>query len=625
MSFIASATFAGARPGYAFRRGDSGVGYYPDAPGGGRAGEEDEEEEEEDDRGAKRRRVGGAAAARLDGDALLREAEAAAGARGAAVTDAKGLRKALSALKKRHDENTALRARHPDAPENFLESEVSLATELRKVSTVAATPALLRGLLGADGGDAGAPPAAHSSPFELLALLLSHENTDVAAEAIRMLREITDTDALLECEDGGDAPGLGPVGAEIVRRAAETCAPALVQNLSRMDEGVEAEAEAVDDILGFVENVAESGQTRAVDGILGRTKLMRFLLFRIQDRADDDDAGGALRVTARKAALADLLANLLAASEAARASLGGAGVESILVALSRFRKLAPRGEEAAELLESLSSALCSAMLLADNRLAFASLEGVQLALMLIRVRDRLVRRHALRVLDFALTRSAPVAEALVRADGGLGVAFAVFMGKVKYLAASEDGGAEAVLAGAVGVVFSLFQCTAEGSAERDRVAAKLVESDYEKCDRLVELYLECGERVAASVGALRRHAAAIPGEAATADDERAAAVGGGQHTLQQLALIIAHAWSTGHMGIRSRLLMLLRQRGRSLREVREVIDSFEVDIGDGDGEEAQGSQRERVRALRGGLREPEEEDEEEELGEGGDPPPAAIR
>ena len=39
------------------------------------------------------------------------------------------------------------------------------------------------------------------------------------------------------------------------------------------------------------------------------------------------------------------------------------------------------------------------------------------------------------------------------------------MGKVKYLAASEDGGAEAVLAGAVGVVFSLFQCTAEGSAE----------------------------------------------------------------------------------------------------------------------------------------------------------------
>lgn len=47
---------------------------------------------------------------------------------------------------------------------------------------------------------------------------------------------------------------------------------------------------------------------------------------------------------------------------------------------------------------------------------------------------------------------------------------------------------------ALSVIANLFQGLARGS-RRDRLAAKFVESEFEKCDRLMELYIRYHSRV----------------------------------------------------------------------------------------------------------------------------------
>ena len=441
-----------------------------------------------------------------------------------------------------------------------------------------------------------------------------------------MMRELTDTDALGECDNNGDddadadgrnddtpatrnSAGLGKAAVRMVRFAG-TCAEALMQNLSRLDEEVETEREAVENIVGFVDNIIDSGEFEVVEALISKTKILKWLLYRCgqQYSGDGGDSDGV------QAAAADLLAGLLQASETARASLGERGVESILVALSRYRKQHTQLDaEAAETLETLASALCSAMLWPANRTTFTQLDGFELIVILLKVKSRPVRRAAVQILDFALTQNTSGAERLVRVSGGLGIAFAVFMGKLKYLVPSSSSslaGARAdaaeVATRGVGIIFSLFQELPAG-VERDRVAAKMVEADYEKCDRLVELYFDLKERIARSVRAIERHAAALgEGETVTTDDVYAARIEGGQYALQQTAVVMAHAYALGHLGIRSRLLLLLHQGNEKLKDVRLVIDSYFDDIGDGDGAEAQAKQRASLRSLQLELVEPEE-------------------
>lgn len=50
---------------------------------------------------------------------------------------------------------------------------------------------------------------------------------------------------------------------------------------------------------------------------------------------------------------------------------------------------------------------------------------------------------------------------------------------------------------ALSVIATLFQNLARGS-RRDRLAAKFVENEFEKCDRLMELYMRYHSRVAAA-------------------------------------------------------------------------------------------------------------------------------
>lgn len=192
----------------------------------------------------------------------------------------------------------------------------------------------------------------------------------------------------------------------------------------------------------------------------------------------------------------------------------------------------------------------------------------------------------------------------MQSSGGLGIAFSIFSGKMKYVMSSDS--EASITSRGVNIVFSLFQGLPPNSKERDRVLAKMVENDYEKCDRLVQLYFDCKERIQASVKALLRHTSAISGETLSDEDIYAARIEGGQYSLQHIAHIVAHSYATRHLGIQSRILMLLRQRGETLKDVRSVLDTYWDEIGDNDGEDAQKRRRDRLRALQMELREPEE-------------------
>lgn len=48
----------------------------------------------------------------------------------------------------------------------------------------------------------------------------------------------------------------------------------------------------------------------------------------------------------------------------------------------------------------------------------------------------------------------------------------------------------------------------------------------------------------------------------------------GLFTLQQCAIILAHLWGTGDVGLRKRILMLLHQKGQTLANIKSVIGAW---------------------------------------------------
>lgn len=512
-----------------------------------------------------------------------------------------------------YDDNASMRVRFPDSPDKFMDSEVSLATEIRKISAVAASPILLPILLHMNDESTtnDDPDGIDKTPFGLIALLLSHENTDIAGEAIRMFREVTDLEVLLECDSdlsmidnasGRNSAGLGSTAVAIVHAIASH-APALIQNLSRLDESNLPDQESISNIVACVDNLIESTETDLVEQIVTRTKLMKWLFYRLNIGRESLKRLN-IEIDGILASAADLLAGLLQISEKARELLNEKDIESLMMLLSQFRNQTHNDEDVIETLESLCSALCSAMLDRNNKFFFTQLEGIELSLLLLKTKHKTVRRSAVQLLDFALTRNTPGCERLVQSSGGLGIAFSIFSGKMKYVMSSDS--EASITSRGVNIVFSLFQGLPPNSKERDRVLAKMVENDYEKCDRLVQLYFDCKERIQASVKALLRHTSAISGETLSDEDIYAARIEGGQYSLQHIAHIVAHSYATRHLGIQSRILMLLRQRGETLKDVRSVLDTYWDEIGDNDGEDAQKRRRDRLRALQMELREPEE-------------------
>ncbi|KAL6780216.1 hypothetical protein ACKKBF_B14000 [Auxenochlorella protothecoides x Auxenochlorella symbiontica] len=529
--FIPSASWSGPKHGYYFSKGAQGTGYYRDDqshPGGGNTGSDGAGP------GPSSMPPPPPRVRARDAEELLREAEEAAGPSDIGIVDAKGLRRLVLALERKATQNLEQRTRFADQPEKFLESEVELDEAVNALRVVASTPELY-------------PELIASGALETLLPLLHHDNADIAAAVMELLAELTSEDAVDEAREEGRALAAALASAGLLA--------ALAHRLPAFDEGVPEEAQAVHSALGVLEGLVEVDPGLAAP-TLRAPGLLPWLLRRVRARAGDD---------AVRAAAAELLGILVqAGGEPREALVAGGGVDALLQAAAPYRARAAEEGEEQEYLENLVTALCALLALSAGQRAFVEGEGIELMLLILRGNSA-ARVATLRCIDFATTNSQPACERLVDA-GGLKSLFGIFMGKIKAKKADEVDRQEEEER-SVSIITNLFQMLPT-SSRRDRVASKFVENEFEKVDRLVEVYLRYEQRVAAGE---ERLASAQVLEAMDEDELLLARMEAGLFTLQQAALVLGSLWLLQEEALRKRVLMLLHQKSHSLAAVRRVL------------------------------------------------------
>jgi len=592
--------------------------------------------------------------------------------------DSREVRRLCGALKKAYQHNTEMRAKHADDPRKFLDSELELDEELKKITIVASAPDLYGDLLGI---------------MPVLVVLLNHENVDIAGETMSFLRELTDPDTAGldndsdsdedEEEDGNDGTGKrmmmkkkkkkksGTSGADLVRSLVEHgVLSAVIQRLSCFTNearGDESEAEAVSSCVLLLTNLLEiqpdladtmkvnhGAGDDARDGSARRasSSMLSWLLRRINPQyyPNFDD---------NKLAACELLSMMVQGSDAVKRELGAGtsdGILSLLGAANGYKKGDPTSEEEQEFMQNVFGCLCGALLIPANQQAFMDAEGTQLMLLILKTK-RTAGHGALQVLDFALARCPRACLQFIQVQG-LKTAFAAFMGRAKLgkLRGENEGTQdEKAEHRAVSIIASLLgQCGGGGggeendevvSAARNRVLAKFVENEYEKCDRLMDLYFKYHESVQSAAESylrdrieeeseilaaidagevtvkiisennsssdignddkIRRHRAIVE-EKLAAEREVGlleARMDSGLFRLQQVAQIVGHVWSSGDIGIQKHILQLLHLRSVSLEGIREILLELYTTVGDGAKNVADRSaQRRQVRTLLVGLK-----------------------
>ena len=210
--------------------------------------------------GAKRQRTERAAA--LDAAELLAEAErelADAGEDGGAQqVDTNAMKLMVLGVERRINENMQMRMKYPDRPEKFLDSELELFQELKRLHVLATAPEVY-------------PSFVKTKCVPSLLGLLSHENADISADVIDLIHELTDADdadpsdtlALVECLVENGAGG------------------AVMQHMEALDESNDEVATTIHAALSIFESFIEAKPTLATD-LAKKDGLMKWLLKRIK-------------------------------------------------------------------------------------------------------------------------------------------------------------------------------------------------------------------------------------------------------------------------------------------------------------------------------------------------------
>jgi beta-catenin-like protein 1 len=95
--------------------------------------------------------------------------------------DAATVKKYILRFEKAINKNQEQRVKYPDNPEKFMESEADLDEDIKNLLSLTQAPQHYHELV-----NLGSVPS--------LLSLLSHENTDIALDAIELLNELTDED-----------------------------------------------------------------------------------------------------------------------------------------------------------------------------------------------------------------------------------------------------------------------------------------------------------------------------------------------------------------------------------------------------------------------------------------------
>ncbi|XP_047322446.1 beta-catenin-like protein 1 [Impatiens glandulifera] len=466
------------------------------------------------------------------------------------VLDMKTLRRLVLAFERRLKDNIEARLKYPDQPEKFADSEIELHEEIEKLKILAGGPELY-------------PELVNLNAVPSILGLLNHDNTDIAIDVVGLLQDLTDEDVL----EDNDEPAQVLVDALVENNVLEL----LVQNLLRLSENDPDEMAAVYNTLATIENMIEVKPVVA-EIVCERTKLMRWLLGKIKIREFDGN----------KQYASEILAILLQNSTANQKRLGQMnGVDVMLQAVAMYKSRDPKTQDEEEMVENLFDCLCCLLMPLENKEKFVKAEGVELMIIIMN-QKKSCYGSATRALDFAMTNYPPACERFVDVMG-LKTAFPAFMGKIPINSKNKKKRyKEELEERLVSLVASLFGGVLRGS-RKERLLSKFVENECEKIDRLMELYMRYANRVKAETE--RMDELELDDLEMDDDEKYNRRLESGLYTLQLIAVILGHLWTSEHPKMSSRIELLLKQNRLTKKDVRDILQEYHDNIGDLEGPE----------------------------------------
>jgi beta-catenin-like protein 1 len=222
------------------------------------------------------------------------------------------LQQLLVSFEKKINKNQKMRMKHADEPLKFMESELELHAELKELYAVAASPELY-------------PVIVEAGSVASILGMITHENTDISIEAVGLIQEMTDVDAIQEEESA-----MAFIDALLKNQGLEL----IVQNLSRLDEANDEDAQGVYNSMAIIENLIEL-KPEVATLICEKTHILKFLLLRLKVKKFD----------ANKLYCSEILSILLQSGEENQKRVcnlqGMDGMEALLQTIAQYRKKDP--------------------------------------------------------------------------------------------------------------------------------------------------------------------------------------------------------------------------------------------------------------------------------------------
>ncbi|XP_057971287.1 uncharacterized protein LOC131160021 isoform X1 [Malania oleifera] len=466
------------------------------------------------------------------------------------VLDIRTVKKLALSFERRLRDNMAARLKYPDQPDRFADSEVELHEELQKLKVLAGAPELY-------------PDLVSLGVVRSILDLLLHDNTDIAIDVIGLLQDLTDEDVL----EDNDEPARVLVDALLENNVLES----LVQVLHRLSDSDPDELAAAYSSFAIIENLIEV-KPAVAEMVCEKTKLLKWLLPKIKVREFDGN----------KQYASEILAILLQNSTANQKRLGQMnGVDVVLQAVALYKSKDPKTADEEELVENLFDCLCCLLMPLENKERFVKAEGVELMIIIMK-QKKLAYGSAIRALDFAMTNYPPACERFVDVLG-LKTAFSAFMGKIPITKKNKkERYIEELEERLISIIASLFGGILRGS-RRERLLSKFVENECEKIDRLMEFYMRYSDRIEAETERLNK----LELDDFEMDEEEKynRKLESGLYTLQLIAVILGHLWTSEHPRMRARIELLLKQQKLTKKHIKDILQEYHDNIGDLDGPE----------------------------------------
>lgn len=471
------------------------------------------------------------------------------------VLDVRTLKKHVLSFERRLRDNIAARLKYPDNPDRFADSEIELHEELQKLRVLAGAPELY-------------PDLVSLNVIPSVLGLLSHENTDIAIDVVALLQDLTDEDVL----DDNHHPARVLVDALVENNVLEL----LVQTLHRLSDSDPDEVAAAYSAFAIIENLIEV-KPAVAELVCERTKLLKWLLGKIKVKEFDSN----------KQYASEILAILLQNSTANQRRLGQMnGVDVVLQAVALYKSRDPKTPDEEEMLENLFDCLCCLLMPLENRERFVKAEGVELMIIIMK-QKKLAYSSAIRALDFAMTKFPPACERFVDVMG-LKTVFAAFMGKLPISKKNKkERYQEELEERLISIIASLFganfSANLKGNNRKERLFSKFAENEFEKIDRLMEFYLRYSDRVKAE--AERLDELELDDLEMDEEEKYNQKLESGLYTLQLIAVILGHLWTSEYFRMRTRIELLLKQQKLTKNHIKDILQEYHDNIGDLEGPE----------------------------------------